>query len=71
MSNDDCLTQFGFRFGAAEVVRKAKLPSGHTCLAVETPYHQIELTVSPAGRSVIVCIDGKRVIVSRRRRTAA
>jgi hypothetical protein len=47
------LTDYGFTWGPAEVVRIAEIPEGYV-LGINTPYGGIDIRVSPTGRSVRV-----------------
>jgi hypothetical protein len=54
------LTNYGFTFGAAEVVRLADLPDGAVCIQVKTEAGKsIDVYVSRAGRSIRVFSQGK------------
>jgi hypothetical protein len=54
------LTDFGFKFGAAEVLRAAVMPDGAVCIQVETEAGKsVDVYVSRAGRSIRVFSQGK------------
>lgn len=55
MSADDSgyITKYGFRWGAAEVMRACCDGRYHTLL-IQTEYHDVQISISPTGRSVRV-----------------
>lgn len=50
-------TDFGFNWGVAEVTRMAEI-RGIKVIALKTPHHNLQISVSPTGRSVRVWLDG-------------
>ena len=54
------LTDFGFKFGAAEVSRYTVLPDGTVVVGIATDAgRSIDVYVSPAGRRIRVFSKGK------------
>lgn len=59
-------TQYGFTWGPMEVSRRSSMTrrAGEglsRALGVKTPYHDLDVYVSPTGRSVRVFRDGKEL----------
>lgn len=64
---DLTLTDFGFRWGIAEVTRLATWPRGaktkvSRALRIHTPQHYVDVVVSPSGKSVRVFRDGVELV---------
>jgi hypothetical protein len=58
--SDDHLTDYGFTFGPAEVIRIASI-NGTRVLAIKAGRHTVDVYVSKTGRSVRVWRDGKEL----------
>lgn len=55
MSIECVETEYGFRWGVAEVLRYASMPDGSICIGVEANgKHRLDIYVSKTGRSVRV-----------------
>lgn len=48
MKAEAAITQYGFRFGAAQVERLAS-HKGYAIIGVKTPKKRLEITVTPSG----------------------
>ena len=53
------LPRYGFEFGAAKVTRMSHIEGRYHVVAVDTPYRQLQVAVSPTGRTVRVWLDGE------------
>lgn len=54
----DKLTEYGFTFGAMDVERTCTLPDGATVVTVRAGKKEIQVVVSPGGRSLRVFSNG-------------
>ena len=52
---------YGFEFGAARVTRMAHIEGRYHVIALDTPFKNVQLAVSPTGRSVRIWIDHEEV----------
>jgi hypothetical protein len=55
----DGYTEFGFRWGPADVTRCCTLPGGRRVIQIKTAYRDFDVYVSATGRSVRVFERGK------------
>jgi hypothetical protein len=53
------LTDYGFTFGALEVVRLMHLEDGRVCVQIKTEHDSIDVYASPQGRSLRAFRKGK------------
>lgn len=55
------LTDYGFTFGSMEVTRLCDIPGRGAVIQIKTDSHTIQVSASPAGRSVRVFFDNDEV----------
>ena len=53
-------TPFGFKWGPLEVQRTCIIRGSHV-MRVITEHHELEISVSPMGKSVVVFLDNDKV----------
>lgn len=58
MSADD--TRYGFEWGPSKIERTATI-NGTRILRIVTEHRELEIAISPTGRSVRAFLDGKKL----------
>ena len=49
---------YGFKWGPAEITRMISHPRHGVLIGLETDSHQVQISVSPGGRSIRFWVDG-------------
>jgi len=65
MPEGDYLTQFGFHWGPMNVARLTQIDGRGYVLRVQTDTHDLQIYVSPKGRSIRVYQDHKLLVADK------
>ena len=64
------VAQYGFRYGPCDVVRLHTAKDGGVGVMVRSDHHNIQVSVSKTGRSIVVYKDHKRMKENKTNGTA-